>query len=90
MENFEKFIIQNSQGLIQTFLSERIKQNNIGALFINMDLDSNNVFYLTIDSIMDQNIKKNIIERNKITTNICVMYCYDKNGSQLVEVPINN
>ena len=90
MEQLENFIYQNSQGLIQVFLSERKRQNNIGALFINMDLNDNNVFFLNIDTIKDDNIKQKIIERNKLSINICIMYCYDKNGNQIIEIPINN
>ena len=54
MENLETFISQNSQGLIQTYISERKKQNNIGALFINMDSNSDNVYYLDINCIADK------------------------------------
>ena len=55
-----------------------------------MDLNDNNVFYLNINAIKDENTKNKIIERNKVSTNICIMYCYDKNGGQIIEIPINN
>lgn len=86
MNNLEGFITSNYQGLLQTFLNERKRSNNIGALFINLDLSENNVYYLSIDMIKDENIKNSIISRNKIDTNKALLYCYDKDNSELVEI----
>lgn len=90
MENLENFVKGNYNRLLQTFLSERKKQNNIGALFINLDSEINNVYYLSIDCIQDEEIKKNIIARNKIDTNKALLFFFDKNNSQLVEIPLEN
>ena len=86
MNNLEGFITSNYQGLLQTFLTERKRSNNIGALFINLDLSENNVYYLSIDMIKDETIRNNIVERNKLDTKKALLYCYDKNNSELVEI----
>ena len=88
MNNLEKFILHNSNQLITTFLDERKKHNEIGALFINLDKDSDNVYYLNINMINDTEIKNNIINRNKINTNKVLFYCYDTESSELVEINI--
>lgn len=88
MNNLEKFITHNSNELITTFLNERKTHNEIGALFINLDKNTDNVYYLNINMINDPKIKQNIIDRNKISTNKVLFYCYDKDSSELVEINI--
>lgn len=90
MENLENFVKGNYNRLLQTFLSERKIHNNIGALFINLDSEINNVYYLSIDVIQDEEIKKNIINRNKIDTNKALLFFFDKKNSQLVEIPLED
>lgn len=88
MENLENFVKGNYNRLLQTFLAERKKNNNIGALFVNLDSEINNVYFLSIDYIKDQELKENIIKRNKIDTNKALIFFFDKKSNQLVEIPL--
>ena len=89
MDKLEQFLNNNYQRLIQTYLSERKRHNNIGALFINLDLNEDNVYYLPIEQIKEE-IRENIISRNKLNTDKALLLFYDKNNSQLTELILSN